>query len=222
MRYEILAFATVTLLALAAATGTAAADTTTIEVQLNEDGDATWTVTTETPLESEDEVEGFQNIVDDQERQTNLAEDTRDRFSAFADRASSDVDRDMSVSDASAEASIEDDVGITVVEFDWDRFASEEDGSVNVGDVFAGGFSFDEGTSMTVHAPEGYEVADADAPEAEADDTSVTWTGPVEFEGDVSVAFEPAEGDGGEGLPGFTALVALVALLAVAGFRQLE
>lgn len=222
MRYEILTFVTVALLALAGATGTAAADTTTLEVQLNEDGDATWTVTTETPLESEDEVEGFQRIVDDQELQANLAENTRDRFAAFADRAGEEVDREMSVSDASAEASIEDDVGTTVVEFEWTGFASASEGSVTAGDVFAGGFSFDEGTTLTVHAPDGYVVADADAPEAEVGDTSVAWTGPVDFEEDVSVTFEPAEGDGGEGLPGFTSVAALLALVALAGFRKVE
>lgn len=220
MRYEILTFVTVALLAVAVSTGTAAADTTTIDVQLNEDGDAAWTVTTETPLESDDEVEGFQSIVDDPQRQETLGENTRDRFAGFADRASSHVNRDMSVSDASVDASMDDDVGTTVVEFDWDRFASEDGGSVTAGDVFEGGFSFDEGTSLTIHAPEGYVVADADAPEAEIEETSVTWTGPVDFEGDVNVTFEPA--GGGEGLPGFTVLVALTALAAVAAVRQLE
>ncbi len=223
MRYELLAFVTVALLALAAATGTAAADTSTVDVQLMEDGDANLTVTTETLLESDDDVEVFQTrVVEDEQRKRNLGETTRDRFAAFADRAGAEVDREMSVSDASVDASIEDDVGTTVVEFEWTGFASASDGSVTAGDVFAGGFSFDEGTTLTVHAPYGYAVADADAPGADVGDASVTWAGPVDFEGDVSLRFEPAEPDGGEGMPGFTSVAALLALVALAVLRKVE
>ncbi len=222
MRRITITFALVAALALSMAAGVAAADTTEIDVQIEEDGDAVWTVTTETALETEDERQGFQRIVDDADRRADFAEDTRSQFAALAERAGEHVARDMTVSDASATASLDGDVGTTVVEFTWSGFGAVEEGSVTVGDVFEGGLSLEEGTTITVHAPEGYVVADADAPDAEVGETSVTWTGPVDFEGDVSITFSEAEDveDDGEGLPGFTVALAAVALAALIAGRQ--
>ncbi len=219
MKGRLITFAVAAALACALATGVAAADTTEIDVQVEEDGDAVWTVTTETALETEDERQGFQRIADDADRQANLAEDTRAQFAAFAERAGEHVDREMTVSDGSASASLDDDVGTTVVEFTWSGFGVVDEGSVTAGDVFEGGLSLDEGTTFTVHAPAGYVVADADAPEADVGESSVAWTGPVDFEDDVSITFAEADADD-EGLPGFTAAVAAIAFAAFAAGRR--
>ncbi|MFP4633307.1 MAG: hypothetical protein ACLFMT_07735 [Halobacteriales archaeon] len=208
------------LMATAFAAGTTAAQTdsnTSIEIQIDENGDATWTVTSESQLESEDEVDGFERIVEDRTRRSEIGEDVTSRFDAFADRAEEEVDREMQVGETEVGAELEDDVGVVTVEFDWTAFASTEDGSVVAGDVFAGGLSLDEDTSLSLVAPENYVVDDSDAEGADVSDTSVTWNGPTEFEDDVVVRFvasEDTDGDGAgsEGLPGFTTLAALTAL----------
>jgi hypothetical protein len=127
----------------------------------------------------------------------------------------------MSVELVSADTDREGNTGAVIVRLEWSGFGTldGDTGNVTVDDVFEGGLSLEEGQTVTVRAPDGYGVGNADAPGAEVNKSYVRWTGHVEVEEDVSVVFESTETDGegdSEELPGFTAVAALVATAMVA------
>ena len=200
-------------LLVAATSGAAVAQTesgTDVEVQVDESGDAVWTVTTTLELEGEDEQQAFDNM-DNQA----AAERTASRFRGFAERAENRTGRNMSVELVSADTDRERNTGTVTVGLEWAGFGTLDGdaGDVTVDDVFEGGLSLEEGQTVTLRAPDGYGVGNAEAPGAEVNESYVRWTGPVEVEEDVSVVFESTETDGegdSEGLPGFTAVAALV------------
>ncbi|MFP4188425.1 MAG: DUF4897 domain-containing protein [Halobacteriales archaeon] len=220
MRGRVIAVVGVALCLLVAATsGAAVAQTesgTDVEVQVDESGDAVWTVTTTLELEGEDEQQAFDNM-DNQA----AAERAASRFQGFAERAENQTGREMSVELVSADTEREGNTGTVTVELEWAGFGTSDGdtGNVTVDDIFEGGLSLEEGMTVTVRAPDGYEVGNEDATGAEVNESYVRWTGPVEVEEDVSFVFESTGTDGeegGEGLPGFTAVAALVATAMVA------
>jgi hypothetical protein len=176
------------------ATGVAGAQTvadaeegTDVEIQVDENGDSVWTVTTTVRLESDDEVQAFEEM-DSQA----AAEETVSRFRRFANRAENQTGREMSVELTSSEKEHENGVGIVIVGLDCDGFGTvdEEGDGVYIDDFFKGGLSLEEGQTVRIQGPEGYAVGASNVSEAEVNDTSVRWDGLVEVEKDVSVVFE--------------------------------
>ncbi len=207
------------VLALAGTGAVQAAETSTnVEIAVEEDGDSVWTVTNTVELTDDDERDGFDRIAESDERTAEMGENVAAPFGRFADRAAGETGREMSVEVVSVEAVRNGDEGVVTVEISWGDFASVDGTAVRVDDVFEGGLSLEEGQVLTVRAPEGYVVSEHEAHEADVDEESVTWTGPVEIEEDVWVVFDLSEeeSDDGEGLPGFTFVAALLAVSLVA------
>lgn len=184
-----------------------------VEIEVQENGDAVWTITNEVTLDTESERQSFDELINNQTELNSLADSTTERFRNFADRASQQIDREMNVNRQSVDAEREGDTGRLTVEFTWTNFAESTDGEVVVGDVFQGGFSLDEGQTLTVTGP--YSNVDLDASAGETRDSSAVWTGLVDVNDDVTITFSQEDESGdGQGLPGFGVAATILALLA--------
>lgn len=219
MRISLLFVVVALALTVAPATASAAESDVTLDVEVETDGDAVWLVTNELTLASDSERSAFDALKENQTRLDRLAGTTTARFRNFAERASQQIGRDMTVSRESVEASRNGDMGRVLVTFTWTNFAQTTDDEIVVGDVFSGGFSLEEGQVLRITGPSNPELT---AEEGSVEDGSVVWRGPVAVPENSTVTYAR---NGGivRGLPGFgftAAVLALLALLAAAALAR--
>lgn len=207
-------------------------DNTVTRVAVRADGDARWTVRYRTRLSTEADVEEYRVF------QRRFRENTSQYLDPFAERirgvvagAANETGREMAARNVSARTDVQEVPrrwGVVSFSFTWTNFARVEGDALVVGDVFEGGFFLATNDSLVVAAPEGYGVAAANPPPADAGDREVTWTGREDF-GDRrprvrmvpsstttrSATGTPGRADGGVPSPSLLAAVAVVVLAAL-------
>ena len=97
--------------------------------------------------------------------------------------------------------------GFVTYRFRWEGFASVENNTVTVGDVFEGGFLLDQSEILVVEGPAGYEATAVEPTADQADSGTLEWNGRATFDnGRPTVQFVPAgdQPDNGNGSPGDT------------------
>ena len=205
-------------------------DRTTFRITVLEDGDATWTMTHERVLETDEDVEHFETWAEEFEREeTDLFRDFQAQAEGLVGAGEEHTERSMAATDFERAASVElrpEEIGVVTLSFHWSGFAPVEDGTVTVGDVFAGGLYISEGQTLIVEPGEGIVVTSV-APEPDVDGTTtgsdrLIWEGERQFaDGQPTVVLEErgaTDGIGGIGaiVPGLGSWLGPLALFAIA------
>lgn len=184
---------------LASASGVQAATGPGLVADLDEDGDATLTLVATYDLDDDQEREAFETLREDEESRQAMADRFAERMATVADEASASTGRELTVSDASADLSVEDDTGVARFEVTVSNLAAADGDRLVVSEPFASGAALDR--PLTVLAPEGYEVVGATPEPDEVEGGAATWSADADLDG-FEATFAPADeetaADGGE------------------------
>ena len=188
---------------------------TTFGIALRPDGDARFTVTLRLHLDSEAEVEAFEQQKEDFTAGSTSPLSTKP-FERATAGASQVTGRDMVVRDVARTANRQNRTGQLVLSFTWTNFSQVSDDRLVVGDAFrtpSGTWlpRLEEDQELVVSFPPGYEVQRVRRP---FENGSIHVEGPATFEpGQPSAVLVGSPDDG---LPGSLPLVGGAAILLVA------
>lgn len=169
------------LLALLLAVPAGAADimaaSTTYTVTVLEDGSALWQIEYRTPLATEGDLAAFNNYTRD--LPSVYLPQVQDLMQRSAAQASVAAARSMAISSIAGNAVVQTSptgrYGAVVYSFGWSGFA-EPDGTLAVGDAFAGGLYLARDSTLIVRYPSGWTVTRAEpAPDDQRD--GLAWYG---------------------------------------------
>ena len=175
IRNTVLILALLLLLVPAGAAVPDSATTYTITVQ--EDGSATWQLEYRTLLATESDLVAFEDYT--RELPALYLPQMQDLMQRSAAQASVAASRPMAVSNVTGTAVIQTSptgrYGVVVYTFGWSGFA-EPDGTLTVGDAFAGGLYLAKDNTLILRYPVGWTVTEAEpAPDDERD--GLVWYG---------------------------------------------
>lgn len=160
-------------------------DNTVTRIDVQADGSARWTVQIRTRLDSAARVEEYQAFQDRfRKGSAQYLAVFRDRMRGVVANAENVTGREMHAVDFVASTSIQEVPrrwGVVSYEFTWEGFADAANGSVDVGDVFEGGFFIAENDTLQIDAPDGYAIQTVEPEPASRDNGVVSWTGRVDF-----------------------------------------
>lgn len=160
------------------------ADHVFIQVRLHENGSATWELEYTYDLETPNETEAFERLQTDVEQnRASYRRSFRERVAGSVRRAENETGRDMALSRATVDThrqQIGGDTGIVTYGVRWSNFSRVDETSLVVGDAIHG-FFFDETRTLEFKWPAEYRVETVDPAPTNRDNTSVSWTGPVNF-----------------------------------------
>lgn len=115
-------------------------DSTRFEITVYEDGTAQWTFTHRQQLADSEEQDQFEAFAAEFEsEETEVYERFTTQAEALTERGAEMTDREMEAREFTRSAQVEEGLnptGVVTMSFTWDGFATVEDGSVIVGDVF--------------------------------------------------------------------------------------
>jgi hypothetical protein len=200
------------------------ADNIEMAATIGPDGDADWQVTYRLELDNNESVQAFEDLESEIDEQPGTYLDPfEDRMRRTAGSAANATGRETSVGNFSirTERTTQPDTefGEVIFEFDWNNFASVDDGTVRAGDAVDALF-LDEGTSLTFRWGSSVTL-DSQTPQADTvTDKRLTWRGQRDFESGAPRAVlttgDGASGaGGGGGLPMMPLVVAVLAIAAV-------
>jgi uncharacterized membrane protein len=174
--YTLLVLAVLLLLS-AVATAAVPVSTTTYTIAVQEDGSAVWQLEYRTPLATESDLAAFDNYTRD--LPTLYMPQVQDLMQRSAAQASVAASRPMSISNVTGNAVVQTSptgrYGVVVYSFSWSGFA-RPDGSLAVGDAFAGGLYLAKDNTLILRYPYGWTVTAAEpAPDEQRD--SLIWYG---------------------------------------------
>ena len=156
--------------------GTAAAPVpsyaTTYTITVQEDGSALWQIEYRTPLASDDDLLAFDNYTRD--LPAVYLPQVRDLMQHSAVQASVVAARPMAISNVTGKTVVQTyptgRYGIVIYSFSWSGFA-KPNGSLAIGDAFAGGMYLAKDNTLVIRYPSGWTVSQAEpAPELQRDD----------------------------------------------------
>ena len=124
-------------------------------VNIQTDGSAEIAVTYTFDLTDEDRQQAFEELRESDEDRAAVRERFADRMETIAADASADVDREMSVSDATIDFETVDETGVVTLAVTWNGLAAVDDDSLVVTEPFASGFEPDRPFHLV--APDDYE-----------------------------------------------------------------
>ena len=153
-------------------------DSTEIRVALDPDGSADWTVRYGLALEDENDTEAFRDLQDDIATNTSrYLADFRTGITATVNGAENATGREMAATNFSVDTSYDtiQQRGSVTYRFSWTGFAESGGDRIVAGDALAG-FFLDEGTTLVVSWPDGYDLASVDPPATESGN-AVSWSG---------------------------------------------
>ncbi|MFB6284810.1 MAG: hypothetical protein ABEK59_12930 [Halobacteria archaeon] len=224
------------LVALAMVTPVQAAETgTSIDIEVQENGDADVKIENTVGFSGKSERQAFASISNNSTKVRKLASSTASRFRKFLNRASDQVDRNMTIEDVTASTGTKGDLGVLIVKFTWTNFAQDTTADkVTVGDVFEGGFSLEEDQSLLLGGP--YPEVSTNSENGTVSGSTVEWKGPATVNENLTVTYmtqdasdsgtekgngsesggDSGSGSGGNGQPGMSIVAMFVALAAVA------
>ncbi|WIV66577.1 helix-turn-helix transcriptional regulator [Natrialbaceae archaeon AArc-T1-2] len=179
-------------------------DSTTFEITVHENGDATWTFRYERLLD-DDEVSAFEEFAEEfTEEETDFYVRFTEQAQGLADTGTAETDREMDATEFNRTAGVDyrpNAMGYVEMSFTWTNFASTDDETVVVGDVFDGGLYIGPSQSLVIQPGDGLVLADT-TPDGEytgpslEDSSSVSWSGERDFhDGQPRVVLEPPEDD---------------------------
>lgn len=156
---------------------TAPSYTTTYTITIQEDGSALWQIEYRTLLVSSEDLLAFDNYTRD--LSSVYLPQVRDLMQHSAVQASVVASRPMAISNVTGNTVVQTSptgrYGIVIYSFSWSGFA-KPDGSLSVGDAFAGGLYLEKDNTLIIRYPYGWTVAQAEpAPDQQRED--LVWYG---------------------------------------------
>jgi hypothetical protein len=179
-------------------------DATVTRVRALPNGTAVWTLTIRMQLDSEAAEEEFAAFEAEFENNRSMfVDDYRARMTGVVANADNATEREMTATGFDAETGTESvtrQFGFVTYRFLWEGFASVENSTVSVGDVFGSGFFLEETGLFILESPDGYEPTGIDPEPDAADDGELRWEGPVSFDDERPTAqFVPADSSTDDG-----------------------
>jgi hypothetical protein len=176
IRYPILVLA-VLLFCSAAATAATPVSTTTYTITVHEDGSALWQLEYRTLLVTDSDIAAFNNYTRD--LPSEYLPQVQDLMQRSAAQASVAASRPMAISNVTGNAVVQTSptgrYGVVIYSFSWSGFA-EPDGSLAVGDAFAGGLYLAKDNTLILRYPYGWTVTRVEpAPDDQRD--GLVWYG---------------------------------------------
>ena len=167
-------------------------DDTVFEIRLFSNGDARWTVVHSRPLENETDVDEFETFAEQfRTEELDAYQQFQVRAARLTAQGSNVTDREMTATEFQRDAYV-DELGqrsaVVEMSFRWTNFAPVDNGTVVVGDLFAGGFAITDGQRLRLSTEDGLAFSSV-SPEPDSvtveDDltasSSVTWFGERQF-----------------------------------------
>lgn len=160
-------------------------DNTVTRTHVYPNGSAQWTIQIRTRLDSDDRVteyEAFQERF--RENKSRYLDPFRQRMQSVVANGANATGREMLAMNFTASTSIQEVPrrwGIVTYQFTWTNFATQQNESLVVGDIFQGGFFLAANDTLEIEAPTGYEITRVDPTPASQDDVVVTWVGREDF-----------------------------------------
>lgn len=195
-------------------------DSVLIRVALHDDGSATWTVSYRLQLDTDEEVEAFDELLDEIEANPdNFTARFEARMGPTVESASSSTGRSMEMGEVTIHAErrfVDREYGIVEYRFNWSNFAVTEDGELHAGDALSGLFLTEE-TSLEFRWPDGYTLLDASPSPDSTGDRSARWGGPRDFTADEPRLVVSTDDPAGGMSPWMLAAIALAVVLGVGG-----
>lgn len=159
-------------------------DNVLLRVNLQEDGTGEWLVSYRMHLDTDEEIEAFDELMTEIEADPDAF---TDRFSArmepTVEGAASATEREMEMGPVTVHAErrfVDREYGIVEYRFNWTHFALIDEDEIHAGDAIFGMFLTEE-TSLVFDWPDGYELVDVSPTPDTVDDRSVRWVGPRDF-----------------------------------------
>lgn len=157
----------------------------TITIEIEDDGDARFTITERHYLDSSDDRDAFQQLIDEfEEGEYDLGGPD---YPTVVSDVSDNTDREMALVDAERSGTIENDNGTLEYSFTWTQFALPTDEGLEVGDAF----HLDDDThwlgslsptqQLVIIPPEEYLIASSSGTASEVDNGTLIWEGPTNF-----------------------------------------
>jgi hypothetical protein len=174
--YPILILAVI-LLCSAAATAAVPSSSTTYTISVQEDGSALWQLEYRTLLATDSDLAAFDNYT--RELPSLYLPQVQDLMQRSAAQASVAASRQMTISNVTGNAVVQTSptgrFGVVVYSFSWSGFA-KPDGTIAVGDAFAGGLYLARDNTLILRYPYGWTTTRAEpAPDDERD--GLVWYG---------------------------------------------
>lgn len=171
-------------------------DLVNLNVAIEEDGTADWQIEYLVRLRTENETQGFEDLMADVEaNRSDYIARFSDRMNATVASAENQTGRSMTATDFGVTADIRtlgNEYGVLTYTFTWTNFAQVTDDQVTAGDALAG-FFLDAETTLQFTWPEEYQVASVTPDPTSTRETAVSWRGPLDFaSGEPSLLIEPA------------------------------
>jgi uncharacterized membrane protein len=168
-------------------------DSVEFHITVYENGTAEWTFTYQRTLSNDSERQQFEAFADEfNNNSTQLYEDFKKQARQLTSAGQNVTGRAMKAQNFGKEAYVgglvNDNRGIVTMSFQWTSFATAEEETVIIGDVFEGGLYIGPNQSLVVHTGPGLqfesaEPSDSAAPSGDSLETSesVTWEGERDF-----------------------------------------
>jgi len=162
-RYPVLIFAALLLCSAAATAATTPAYTTTYTITVQEDGSALWQIEYRTLLATDSDLLAFDNYTRD--LPAVYLPQVQDLMQRSAAQASVAASRPMAISNVTGTAVVQTSptgrYGVVIYSFGWSGFA-KPDGTLSVGDAFAGGLYLAKDNTLILRYPYGWSVKSAE------------------------------------------------------------
>ncbi|MGA2105407.1 DUF7345 domain-containing protein [Methanoregula sp.] len=157
--------------------------TTTYTINLQGDGSALWTVEYRTPIQTDDDLNNFQNYSSDMN--TVYLPQLEDLMQGSAAQAATGTGRPMVADNFSGNAIVQTSptgrFGVVTYSFSWTNF-SVVDSDLSTGDAFVGGLYLDKDSSLIITYPQGYSVTSVEPVPDQQGADSLIWYGERSFE----------------------------------------
>ncbi|QLG60849.1 helix-turn-helix transcriptional regulator [Halorarum salinum] len=199
-------------------TGDVEADRVSLRATVAEDGAAEWRIAYRIRLDDENTTRAFESLrADVESNESAYVSQFESRMAPTVAAAEDATGREMELRNASVTVQRDpfQEFGVVAYAFTWDGFAATNGDRLTVGDAL-GGLFLDEGTSLTVAWPRGYEARGVDPAPDDRTDSSVTWKGDRGF-GPEQPRVTVAPASAFPIQPASAALAALAALALVGG-----
>lgn len=166
---------------------TVSPDTVRLHVTVQDDGTAQWYVEYRLILEDDAQIEAFESLQDDIEKNRDAyTSEFLQTLSPAVDRAANKTGRSMELRNASVSTkkqALARPTGIVIYRFEWTSFARVTSDKLLVGDALSGFYVNDE-TTLRIEWPSGYELQSVTPSADDRSDNAVVWHGPADFGSD--------------------------------------
>ncbi len=177
IRYPILVLTALLLFSAAASAEGTPAYTTIYTITVQEDGSALWQIEYRTLLATEGDLAAFNNYTRD--LSTVYLPQVQDLMQRSAAQASVAAARSMAISNVTGNTVVQTSptgrYGVVIYSFAWSGFA-KPDGSLAIGDAFAGGLYLAKDNTLIIRPPHGWTVTRAE-PASDDQRDGLTWYG---------------------------------------------